>query len=112
MASSSGCTPAASTAWTAWTPGITRRDDRPGQLVDELAEDRVFLRRPADDGERPDRVGAMIDVLDVQHREIVRQAVVAQMIAERSLGQLPLGIDRAGDAKVGLGVDRQDRSGG
>ena len=42
---------------------------RPGQLVDQLAEDRVFLRRPADDRERPDRIVAMIDLLDAQHRE-------------------------------------------
>ena len=32
------------------------RDDRAGQLVNQLAEHRVFLRRPADDRERPDRV--------------------------------------------------------
>ncbi len=46
-----------------------RRNHRAGELVNELAEDRVFLRRPADDGERPDRVVAVIDVLDAQHRE-------------------------------------------
>ena len=41
------------------------RNHRPDQLVDQLAEDRVFLRRAADDRERPDRSRAMIDVLDV-----------------------------------------------
>ena len=64
---------------------------RPGQLVDELAEDRVFLRRPADDRERPDRAVAVIDVLDAQHREIVLQTVVAQVIAERPFGQQLVG---------------------
>ena len=87
--------------------GEHRRDDRPGQLVDDCAERRVFLRRPADDGERPDRAVAVIDALDVQHREVVRQAVVAEVIAERPFGQLRVGIDRAGDAEVGVGGDRQ-----
>ena len=35
--------------------GHHRRDDRAGQFVDDLAEAGVLLRRPADDGERPDR---------------------------------------------------------
>ena len=37
----------------------------------------------------------------------MREAVVAEVIAERAFGQQPLGIDRAGDAEVGVGVDRQ-----
>ena len=72
-------------------PGSTVGNDRAGQLVNQLAEDRVFLRRPADDGERPDRAVAVIDVLDAQHREIVLQAVVAQVIAERAFGQQLVG---------------------
>ena len=83
------------------------RNHRPGQLVDQLAEHRVFLRRAADHRERPDRVVAMVDALDQHHREIVRQAVVAQVIAEGSLGQLPRGVEVADDAEVGLGVDGQ-----
>ena len=59
------------------------------------AELRVLLRRPADDGERPDRPVAVVDALDVQHRERVGQAVVAEMIAERAFGKLLLRIDRA-----------------
>ena len=46
-------------------------NDGAGQLVDELAEDGVFLRRAADDGEGPDRAVAVIDVFDSQHGEIV-----------------------------------------
>ena len=64
------------------------RNDRAGQLVDQLAEHRILLRRPAHHGERPDRAVAVIDVLDAKHGEIVRQAVVAQMVAERAFGQL------------------------
>ena len=63
------------------------RNDRPGDFVNDLAERRVFLRRAADDGERPDGASAMRDRLDVEHRKIVRQAVVAQMIAKRSFGR-------------------------
>ena len=37
----------------------------------------------------------------------MRQAVVAQVIAERTFGQLPVGIEIAADAEIGLGVDRQ-----
>ena len=39
-----------------------------GEFVDELAEDRVFLRRAADDGEGPDRAVAVVDVLDLRAR--------------------------------------------
>jgi hypothetical protein len=59
---------------------------RAGQFVDQLAEDRVFLRRAADHRERPNRVAAMLDSLDTNDRKLVGQAVVAQVIAERSLG--------------------------
>ena len=65
-----------------------RRNDRPGDLVDDRAEAGVLLRRPADHRERPDRVLAVIDLLDVQHRERMRQAVIAEVIAERPFGQL------------------------
>ena len=79
------------------------RDDRPGQLVDQLAERRVFLRRPAHRGERPDGALAVIHPLDSQHREVVGQAVVAEVVAERPLGLPHVRVDRAGDHEVGLG---------
>ena len=72
-----------------------RRNDRPGQLVNDLAETGVFLRRPAHHGERPDRIGAMPDLFHVQHRKRMLEAVVAEMIAERALGQLQVRIDDA-----------------
>ena len=58
-------------------PGHARQD-RPGQVVDQFAERRVFLRRPTDDGEGPDRAGSVIDGVNVEHREIVCQAVIAR----------------------------------
>ena len=68
----------------------------------------VLLRRPADHRERPDRVLAVVDLLDAQHREVVRQAVVAEVIAERALRACArVGIDRADQAEVGVGVHRQ-----
>ena len=82
---------------------------RAGELVDQLAEHRVFLRRPADDGERPDRVAAAVHCFDLQHREGVREAVVAEVIAERAFGEQAIGVDRADDAEVAVGVDRQAR---
>ena len=68
----------------------------------------VLLRRPADDGERPDRPLAVIDALDVQHREIVGEAVIAEVVAERPFRQLPRRIDGADDAEIGLGRHRQE----
>ena len=44
-------------------------DDRPGQLVDQGAERRVFLGRPAHRRERPDGTVAVVDAFDAQHRE-------------------------------------------
>ena len=58
----------------------------PVKLVDQLAERRVFLRRAADRRERPDRPGAVVDAVDPEHREIVGQAVIAEVVAERPLG--------------------------
>ena len=49
----------------------------------------------------------MVDVLDLHHGEVVGQAVVAQVIAERALGLERVGHQPAGDAEVGLGGDRQ-----
>src|SRR5688572_21516877 len=57
-------------------------NDRPGELVDDLAEVRILLRRPADDREWPNRIGTMIDVPDVQNRKRMRQTVIPEMIAE------------------------------
>src|SRR4051812_11412442 len=82
-------------------------NDRPGQLVDKSTEAGVLLRRPADHGEGPDGVLAMIDLLHMEDRERMPQAVVTEMIAEGPFGQEPLGIDHAADAKVRVSEDRQ-----
>ena len=70
-------------------------DDRAGQLVDQLAEGGVFLRRPADRGERPDGAVAVVDALDPEHGEVVREAVIAEVVAERPFGLATGGIDGA-----------------
>src|SRR5436190_22363292 len=78
---------------------------RAGELVNELSEDGVFLRRAADDGEWPDGTVAVVNVFDAQHREVVLQAVVTEMVPEWSFGQQLIGDDSAGNAEVGIGVD-------
>src|SRR5262249_62167083 len=67
-------------------------DDRPGDLVDDRAEAGVFLRRPADDGERPDRILAVIYLVNIQHRKRMSETVVSQVVAEWSFGKLQLGM--------------------
>jgi hypothetical protein len=87
--------------------GNNRRDNRSGKLVNERAEAGVFLRRPADDRERPDRVGPMKDLVDDEHREVVNPRVIAEMIAERSFGKRTTRVNRAGDDKIRRGMDRR-----
>ena len=82
-----GWTPAASTAWTACTPGTTVG------MIGPVSSWMMAPKLVSSCGGRPTTVNgqiasrSMIDVLDVQHREVVRQAVIAEMIAERALGQ-------------------------
>src|SRR6476646_3984315 len=77
------------------------------QLMNELPKRGVLLRRPTDDYEGPNRAAAMIDPLDSQHRKIVRQAVIAQMIAEWAFRlERCLRIDMTNDAKIGVGINR------
>src|SRR5690606_37528614 len=85
--------------------GNHRGDGGAGEFVDELAEGGVFLRGAADDGEGPDGIVPVVDAVHVEHGEIVLEAVVAEVVAEGAFGQQALGIDRAADAEVGLGVD-------
>ena len=78
-------------------------DDRPGQLVDQGAEGRILLGRPAHRGERPDGTVAVVDPVDAEHGEVVGEAVIAEMVAERTLGLASIRIDGPRDDEVGLG---------
>ena len=89
--------------------GEDGRDQRAGDLVDQLAERRVRLGRSADDGERPDRVRAVCYPVHPHHREVVRQAVVPEVVAEWSFKFRSRWVDRPRDAKIRLGRDRQAR---
>src|SRR3954469_2205015 len=80
---------------------------RAGELVNELSEDGVFLRRAADDGEWPDGTVAVVNVFDAQNREVVLQAVVAEMVAEGTFGKQFIWDHCAADAEVGIGVHWQ-----
>src|SRR5262249_9087772 len=67
--------------------GNHRGDDRAGKFMDDLAKVRVFLRRPANDSERPNRAISMRNVFDVKHGGRIDQTVVSQMISEGPFGQ-------------------------
>ena len=63
--------------------GNNLRDHRLRQLVNQLAEDRVFLGWATDDRKRPDGIVAAIYLLDAEHGKVVRKTVVSKVIAER-----------------------------
>jgi hypothetical protein len=73
--------------------------------VDQRAEARVLLRRPAHHSERPDRIAAVVDAVHVHERERVHQAVVAEMVTERAFRLRLVRPDHAGDDEVGVGGD-------
>ena len=82
--------------------GKDRGNELGGQFVDELAEDGVFLGRAAHGGEGPDSAVAVVYRVDVQHGEIVFQAVVSQVVAKGTFGQFVPGQDMAADAEIRL----------
>ncbi len=77
------------------------RNRRAGEFMDQFAKHGVFLGRTADDGERPDCVAAMANFGHIEHREVVCQTVISQVIPERTFRQLMIG-DRAADAEIGF----------
>ena len=46
---------------------------------------------------------AVVNAIDSQHRKIMLEAVIAEVVSKRSLGFADVGIDRAADDEVGLG---------
>jgi len=73
-----------------------------GQFVDQLTERGVFLRRPADDRERPDCARLGIHLVHPHNRERMRQAVIAKMISERALGLRLPRINLTRNDKIGI----------
>ena len=63
------------------------------------------MRRATDDGEGPDGVLSSQDRFDLKDGKIVREGVIAEMVAERPFRELPMGIDRPDDGEVGLRGD-------
>src|SRR6478672_4942543 len=86
--------------------GYDRRDHRPGEFVNDLAKGRVLLRRTADDGERPDRPRPVVHLAHAEDGEVVLEAVVPEVVAERALRLGEVRLDLAADAEVALGRDR------
>lgn len=68
--------------------------DRPaGQLMNQLPEGRIFLRRSPDDRKRIDGLLLGIDFMHSHDGKWMDQAVITQMIAKRSLGLGFAGMD-------------------
>ena len=80
------------------------RDDRgkngAGQFVDQVAKGCVFLWRSAHHGERPDRIGSVVYRLNFHNREIMRKAVISEMVSKRPFRQKSGRINNANDAKI------------
>ena len=75
------------------------------EIMNQRPKDRVFLWRTTNHCKWPNRITTMINRIDIHNGEIVRQAVIAQMVAKRSLGQTTVRINRATDAKVCFRAD-------
>lgn len=75
---------------------------RCGDLVDQIAKTRVLLRRAAHHRKRPDGILAVIDIVHLQYRKFVGQAIIPQMVPEWAFGQ-GVGLHRSGDDEVGEG---------
>ena len=77
---------------------------RLGDVVYELAENRVFLGGPAYGGERENRVLLAEHLLHLQVGEQVLAGIVAHVVAERSLG-LEFGCNLSQNAEVRVARD-------
>ena len=63
-----------------------QREERRQQLLQQVADVEVLLPRLADHRRRVDRVAAVGDGVDAEHRVVVPQRVVAVVVAERPFG--------------------------
>ena len=81
-----------------------RGDHRPGNVVYELAENRVFFRGPAYGGKRVNRVLLAEHLLHLQVGEEVLAGIVAHVVAEWPLG-LEFGRNLSQDAEVRIARD-------
>ena len=85
----------------------TDGDHWPGNFVNEVAEGGVFLGRTSYDSKGPDGVLAVIDVFDLEDREVVGEAVVAEVVAEGAFGFCLAGRDGSCYDEVGVGGDHR-----
>src|SRR5690606_1181953 len=75
-------------------------DRTSGNLMNESSKTGIFLRRTSHHGKRPDRVFAVIYLVDFHQRKGMHQAIVPYMISERTFRFVLLRIDRARNNKI------------
>ena len=83
-----------------------QREQRRQQRLQQVADEEVLLPRLADDGGRIDRVAPPGEPLDLEHRVVVLQRVVAVVIAERPLRLAHVRADTAHQRELGVGDQR------
>ena len=79
------------------------RKQRRQQLLQIIADKKIFLTRLADDRRRIDRVFAMKNRVGSENRIIVLQRIITVMIAERAFGPSLVRRDVAADRKFRFG---------
>ena len=85
------------------------RHQRPCEFMDKVAKDRILLRRTAHGGKGPDGTFAVVDGVHLEYREVMREAVIAHMVAKRPF-RLALGQHVPADAKIRLREHRQGQT--
>ena len=75
------------------------------EALQKLSQVVILLFRLADDGGRIDGILPVMDLFDVENREIMGQGVIAVMVAEGSFLTPLVGRNFAGKDKFGLGDD-------
>ena len=82
--------------------GNLNRNHRPGNLVDKQTKCRIFLRGTTHNSKGINSVSPVPNIFDVEHGKIMRQAIIPQMIAKRTLGFGLAGMNHTSNNKIGF----------
>src|SRR3989442_14456279 len=77
------------------------------EILEEIADVEILLPRLSYDGRGVDRVGPMMDRVDVEDRVIVSEGVVPIMVPERPLRPALARRDAADEGELGVRRQRQ-----